>query len=178
MRGIRMDLTVRRMVSRASSGHDGRMVRLRDLSDAERDHIMAKELPTFDSEPWVEGPPLAERRLAIITTAGLHRRDDEAFNFVDLSYRVIPASTDTSTLTMTHSSVHFDRSGFREDVNTVFPLDRLDELAADGVIDSVADHHYSLMGAGWPPEMIEPTCDELARLLHADHVTAVCLVPV
>ena len=173
-----MRLTVRRMAPLGPIGHDGRMVRLRDLSDAERDHIMAKELPSFDSEPWVEGPPLTERRVAIVTTAGLHRQVDDAFSFVDLSHRVIPASADTSTLTMTHSSVHFDRSGFREDVNTVFPLDRLHELAADGVIGSVADHHYSLMGAGWPPEMIEPTCDELARLLHADDVTAVCLVPV
>ena len=69
---------------------------------------------------------------------------------------------------MTHSSVHFDRSGFREDVNTVFPLDRLRELAADGAIDSVADHHYSLMGAGWPPDMISSTCEDLARLLKAD----------
>lgn len=154
------------------------MVRLSDLSAAEREHIMAKELPTFDDAPWVEGPPLAERRVAIITTAGLHRLDDEAFRFVDLSYRVIPGDVDSSTLTMTHSSVHFDRSGFREDVNTVFPLDRLHELADQGVVGSVAAHHYSLMGAGWPPEMIEPTCDELARLLAADHVSAVCLVPV
>ena len=154
------------------------MVRLSDLSEAERQHIMAKELPSFDAEPWVEGPPLTGRRVAIVTTAGLHRLDDDAFRLVDLSYRVIPAATDTSTLTMTHSSVHFDRSGFREDVNVVFPLDRLRELADDGAIGSVAEHHYSLMGAGWPPEMIEPTCDDLARTLHADEVTAVVLVPV
>ena len=36
------------------------MVRLIDLSDAERDHIMAKELPSFETRPWVEGPSLAE----------------------------------------------------------------------------------------------------------------------
>ena len=154
------------------------MVRLGDLSDAEREHIMAKPLPSFAERPWVEGPPLSERRVAIVTTAGLHRLGDDAFDFVDVSYRVIPADTDTSTLTMTHSSVHFDRSGFREDVNTVFPLDRLHELAGDGVVGSVAEHHFSLMGAGWPPEMIEPTCDELASMLHADEVTAVVLVPV
>ena len=157
---------------------NGAMVRLSDLSPAERDHITAKELTTFDTEPWVEGPPLADRRVAILTTAGLHQRADEAFNFVDLTYRVIPASRSTSELTMTHSSVHFDRSGLHEDVNTVFPLDRLRELADDGVVGSLADHHYSLMGAGWPPAMIEPTCDQLARLLHADNVTAVLLVPV
>ena len=154
------------------------MVRLIDLSDAERDHIMAKELPSFETRPWVEGPSLAERRVALITTAGLHRVGDDAFSFVDVSYRVVSATTDLSELTMTHSSVHFDRSGFREDVNTVLPLDRLRELADDGVVGSVAAHHYSLMGAGWPPEMIEPTCDQLAEVLHADEVTAVCLVPV
>ena len=139
------------------------MVRLDDLSDAERTHVMAKELPAYTATPWVEGPPLAERRVALITTAGLHRVDDDAFAILDLSYRVIPASVELSDLTMTHSSVHFDRTGFREDVNTVFPLDRLRELAADGVIGSVADHHYSLMGAGWPPEMIESTCAQLAH---------------
>ena len=154
------------------------VVRLADLSDAEREHIMAKELPRFDSTPFVKGVPLATHRVALVTTAGLHHVDDEAFSFVDLSYRVIPGDTDLASLTMTHSSVHFDRAGFREDVNVVFPLDRLRELATGGVIGSVADHHYSLMGAGWPPAMIEPTCDELARHLLADGVDAVCLVPV
>jgi D-proline reductase (dithiol) PrdB len=154
------------------------MVRLQDLSDAEREHIMSKELPSYDSTPFVQGPPLADRRIALVTTAGLHHVDDDPFSFIDLSYRVIPGDTNLASLTMTHSSVHFDRTGFREDVNTVFPLDRLRELASEGTIGSAADHHYSLMGAGWPPEMIEPTCKDLARLLRADGVTAVCLVPV
>lgn len=139
---------------------------------------MGKELPVYDTTPWVEGPPLRQRRVAIVTTAGLHRIGDDPFRFVDLTYRVIPGHTELGELTMTHSSVHFDRTGFREDVNVVFPLDRLRELADDGVVGSVADHHYSLMGAGWPPSMIEPTCHELARLLKADGVDAVCLVPV
>lgn len=83
---------------------------------------------------------------------------------MDLSYRVIPGDTPSDALTMTHSSVHFDRTGFREDVNVVFPIDRLHELANEGVIGSVADYHYSLMGAGWPPSAIEPTMRELATV--------------
>ncbi len=154
------------------------VVRLSDLSDGEREHILGKELPVYRTTPFVEGPPLVSRRVALVTTAGLHRRGDDAFSLVDMSYRVIPGDISLDDLTMTHSSVHFDRSGFHEDVNTVFPLDRLRELADDGVIASVADYHYSLMGAGWPPEMIAPTAAELVRLLRADHVDAVCLVPV
>lgn len=97
---------------------------------------------------------------------------------IDLSYRVIQGDLGAEELTMTHSSVHFDRSGFREDVNLVFPIDRLRELEQEGVIGSVADFHYSLMGAGWLPHQIEPTIAELARFLRKDEVDAVCLVPV
>lgn len=154
------------------------MVRLSALSDGEREHIMAKPLPSYAERPFSSGPPLAMRRVAIVTTAGLHRRDDQAFSLVDLSYRVIAEQTDLATLTMSHSSVHFDRTGFHEDVNVVLPLDRLRELEADGSIGSVAAFHYSLMGAGWEPEQIESTVGDLVELLRADDVEAVCLVPV
>lgn len=79
---------------------------------------------------------------------------------------------------MTHSSAHFDRTGFREDVNPVFPIDQLRELDQEGLIGSVADFHYSLIGAGWLPRPIEPTVTELAGLLRRAEADAVCLVPV
>lgn len=154
------------------------MVRLADMPEEEAAHVVAKKCEPFATRPWVEGPPLAERRVAIVTSAGLHRVGDRAFSTVDLSYRVIPGTIRADELTMTHSSVHFDRTGFREDVNVVFPIDRLRELEREGVIGSVADYHYSLMGAGWPPAAIEPTVRELAGLLHRDGVSAVCLAPV
>lgn len=154
------------------------MARLSDLHPAERAHLLAKVCEPFDATPFVEGPPLAERRVALVTTAGLHRAGDAPFSLVDVGYRVIPGDVDADDLTMTHSSVHFDRTGFRQDVNLVFPIDRLRELAGQGVVGSVADFHYSLMGAGWEPAAIAPTVAELARLLRADAVDAVCLVPV
>jgi D-proline reductase (dithiol) PrdB len=154
------------------------MVRLADIPEVERAHLLAKDCAPFGSRPWAEGPPLSERRVAIVTSAGLHRAADKPFSMVDLSYRVIPGNIRADDLTMTHSSVHFDRIGFREDVNLVFPIDRLRELEEEGVIGSVADYHYSLMGAGWLPHQIEPTMRELARLLRKDEVDAVCLVPV
>ena len=121
---------------------------------------------------------MSRRRVAILTSAGLHRTDDDPFEVVDLSYRVLPGDIGSNEISMTHSSVHFDRTGFREDINLVFPIDRLRELEAEGAIGRVAQHHYSLMGAGWLPRQIEPTMRELARALHEDGVDAVCLVPV
>ena len=154
------------------------MARIEDMPEVERAHLLAKVCKPLGPTPWTQAPPLSRCRVAIVTTAGLHRRSDDAFRVVDLSYRVIPGETRASELTMTHSSVHFDRSGFEEDVNVVFPIDRLRELEAAGVIGSVADRHYSLMGAGWPPEQIEPSANELAALLRGDRVDAVCLAPV
>ncbi len=154
------------------------MVDINKLPEEERRHLIAKELPPFTTAPFVNGPSLNERRVAIITTAGLHRIDDERFNLVDLTYRVLPSDVRTEDLTMTHSSVHFDRIGFREDVNLVFPIDRLKEMAEKGEIGSVARYHYSFMGAGWPPEMIEKTAKQLAELLKEDGVDGVVLSPV
>jgi hypothetical protein len=55
----------------------------------------------------------------------------------------------------------FDRTGLQEDWNVAFPIDRLRELAAEGTIGSMADTHYSFMGATDPLQM-EPHTRELA----------------
>jgi D-proline reductase (dithiol) PrdB len=154
------------------------MVDLRNLPDEERKHLTSKKLEPFPTAPFMDGPSLSERRVAIVTTAGLHRVGDKQFLMVDLSYRVLPGDIRGEELAMTHSSVHFDRTGFREDANVVFPIDRLRELEKQRVIGSVARFHYSLMGAGWPPEMIENTARQLAKLLREDGVNAVVLAPV
>jgi D-proline reductase (dithiol) PrdB len=91
-------------------------------------------------------------RVALITTAGIHFQDDESFDFTDASFRPIPGEEDCSNLIMSHSSTNFDRIGFVEDVNLVFPIDRFKELANVGTIGSLASIHYSFMGAGLMPE--------------------------
>jgi D-proline reductase (dithiol) PrdB len=93
-----------------------------------------------------------------------------------VDYRVLPGGQ-TKDLISTHISPNFDRSGFAEDLNLVLPLDRLHELKERGVIGSVADCHYSFMGAA-QIDKLEPAACELARHLKADGVTGVLLVPV
>jgi len=158
------------------------MARLADLPDWEREHLLelCKEAPRFDTQPWAGGPPLERRRVALISTAGLHRRGDRPFtgDAGATEYRIIPADTAGGELIMSHISVNFDRSGFRADPNVVLPLDRLKELAAQGVIGSVADFHYSFMGAPWPSTRFEPKARELAGLLKKDSVDAAVLLPV
>ncbi|NVN99130.1 MAG: selenoprotein B glycine/betaine/sarcosine/D-proline reductase [Geobacteraceae bacterium] len=153
------------------------MARLDRMPEDERNHLLSLPCQSYDSSPWVTGPPLSERRVAIITTAGLHLRGNQPFGVGAADYRAIPVDIHADELVMSHISTNFDRTGFQQDWNVVFPLDRLRELADSTVIDSVADFHYSFMGATDPARM-EATARTLARILKSDRVNAVLLVPV
>lgn len=153
------------------------MARLAELPEPLRSHIADLPCPTFTKTPWQEGPPLEARRVAIISTAGLHVRGDRPFGVMSGDYRIIPGEVDANDLVMSHISSNFDRTGFQQDWNVIFPLDRLKELAAAGDIGSVADFHYSFMGATDPLQM-RAAVRNLAESLQKDEVDAVLLVPV
>jgi len=153
------------------------MARLETYSEEERNHLLSMPCPTFESTAFVTGPQLFKRKVAIISTAGLHLRKDRPFGLGASDYRLIPRETASKDLVMSHISTNFDRSGFQMDINLVFPLDRLCELADAGFIGSVASYHYSFMGATDPSAMKE-TAENLAGILNKDGVDAVLLVPV
>ena len=122
--------------------------------------------------------PLAEATVAIVTSAALHRMDDDGFSQGDTSYRTIDRAD--RDLVLGHWSPNFDRSGFAIDLNVVYPIDRLEELASDGVIGAVAPRHFAF--AGNQPDTVSelrldtgPAC---AADLLADGVDVVVLTPV
>ena len=158
------------------------MVRLADLPESERKVHLERisTLPRFPNRPWARGPSLAQRRVAIVTTAGLHLRGEKPFDSggAGIDYRVIPGDAASADLVMSHASVNFDRTGFQSDWNVVFPLDRLRELVRDKIAGAVAAFHYSFMGAIPQVTRYEPKARELAALLKADNVDAVLLTPV
>jgi D-proline reductase (dithiol) PrdB len=153
------------------------VARLSDVAEPLRSHLIHLDCPTFDHTPWAQGPPLAERRIALVTTAGLHTRDDRPFTGMGGEFRSIPGQVAAGDLVMSHISSNFDRTGLAVDQNVVFPLDRLKELAAEGVIGSVAAEHFSFMGAANPGRMKSHVAQVAARL-RADRVTGVLLTPV
>lgn len=153
------------------------MARVTDLPEQLAHHLAELPCPEYESAPWVSGPPLSARRVAIISTAGLQRRDDRPFELGEGGYRIIDGDLSAAEIVMSHISTNFDRTGFQQDLNVVFPIDRLRELAARGVIGSVADVHYSFMGAT-APEAFETAASTIAPLLAKDGVDALLLAPV
>lgn len=153
------------------------MTRLTDLPPPMAKRLAELECPRFETTPWVSGPALPQRRVAIVTSAGLVVRGEMPFRGRDFDFRVLPGDTAPDRMLMSHISINFDRTGFQEDWNVVYPIDRLHELAAEGVIGSVATTHYAFMGAT-DPVLMEDHAREVAGRLKADSVDAVILPPV
>lgn len=153
------------------------MAWLDDIPEPTRSAILALDVPVAASRPYVTGPRLAARRVAIVTSAALHRRGDAPFPVGSAEFRVLPASLPTRDIVMSHVSINFDRTAWSRDPNVAYPIDRLRELAADGVIGTVADTHYSVMGSTDPRAMVA-SADAMAQSMRGEGVDAVLLCPV
>lgn len=151
------------------------MARTEDIPQPTRDAIIGLECPAFPDAPWVDAKPLDDSRIAILTTAALHQKSDAPFPTGTAEFRKLPSSiTDPA---ISHISINFDRSGMQRDINVAFPIDRLKELAAEGLIGSVAETHYSTMGST-DPMMMSETADAIASDLKSQSVDVLLLVPV
>ena len=149
------------------------------LPEANRKSLLETQVEVHTTTPFARPPkPLSQSVVAIVTTAGLHLHGDKPFVPGDPSYRLIPSDAQGDDLLQTHNSIGFDRTGVMADVNVVFPIDRLREMAAEGKIGSLAPTFYSFMGAQRDPSLIKTkTAPEVAELLLKDRVEVVLLTP-
>lgn len=155
------------------------MPRIEDLTEVQRQAVLNFPCFEYDDAPFVRPrQPLHSSKLALVTTAGLHLRGDKPFTTGDQTYRVIPSGTAAKDIIQSHNSIGFDRTATYRDLNIVFPMDRLKELAERGVIGSVTTNFYAFMGAQTNPKRIlEETGPEVAQLLLNEAADAVLLTP-
>ncbi len=95
---------------------------------------------TFDSSPWAPfTKPLAQSCIALISSAGIFRDDQPPFDpwaLNDLSLRQIPKDTPLKRLKLHHN--YFDHRDALQDLNCVFPMERLKDLEKSGDIGRLA----------------------------------------
>lgn len=133
--------------------------------------------------PWTPlSKPLRECKVALVTTAGVHHRDQPPFDMEDKdgdpSFRVIDATRPLETLMITHD--YYDHADADRDMNIVFPMERLRELEAQGVIGGVSDAHLGFMGHIVGPHidtLLGRTAPEAAEILKAAGADVVLLTP-
>ena len=122
--------------------------------------------------------PIRECTVALVSSIGIHTADQQPFDILDphgdWSIRKIPGDVESAKLRATHG--HVDTGPANQDINCAFPIDRLRELAAEGVVGGVSPVHVGFMG--FCPDsrhMRDETGPEIARLLQTAGAEAVVL---
>jgi hypothetical protein len=145
-------------------------------------------IPAPDSVPWAPlERPLAESRIALVTTAGINVRGVEPpFDYDrewdhpswgDPTYRTLTRDLRQEQVQTGH--LHINNDDIDRDVNIALPVHRMLELEAAGVIGSLAPRSFSFMG--YQPdttEWRERYAPEVAGKLKDDAVDGVLLTPV
>jgi D-proline reductase (dithiol) PrdB len=126
--------------------------------------------------------PLDRCRLALVTTAGLHTRDQQPFDMSDRngdpSYRAIPSDLDARQLSISHD--YFNTADALADPNLVLPIEPLRSLVRQGAVGSVGPRFFSFMGhilGKHLQTLTQSSAPQVAAALKADAVDAVFLTP-
>jgi D-proline reductase (dithiol) PrdB len=109
--------------------------------------------------------PLSECRLTFVSTAGVQPRGSMPFDTVhpvgDYTFRHVPSASRVEDLEI--HQLKYPTAGAKRDLNVIFPIERLRELADEGVIGGLTEHFFSFIGYNMDPERLERTlAEELA----------------
>jgi len=108
------------------------VTKLAALFPAIADRLIKAHLPLESKDvPWTPVvKPLAESKIALITTAGIHHRSQKPFDMADPqgdpTYRILDRDTIVSDYTITHD--YYDHRDADTDLNIVLPIKRISEI--------------------------------------------------
>ena len=117
---------------------------------------------------------LEESTVCLVSTAGVRKKDDRPFVVEgDTSFRIIPGSSSGADLAVDDS--HYDHGCIDQDVNCVFPIDRLRALVDEKRIGGVTEQHFSMGFSQNLKEVRDNTVPQITRAVVATRPDAVLL---
>jgi len=103
------------------------------------------------------GKPLSECRLTFVSTAGVQPVGsvplDTAHPIGDYTFRRVPSSARPSDLEI--HQIKYPTVGAHEDLNVIFPIERLQELAAQRILGGLTPDFFSFIGYNMDPDRVE-----------------------
>ncbi len=124
--------------------------------------------------------PLTHARVAFVSSAGVQPRGtlpfDVAHPIGDFSYRLVPSNASPRDLEI--HQLKYPTFGAAQDLNVIFPIERLQELAASRHIGSLTPHFFSFIGYNMDPLRFENDfAERLAHAVLAEEPDVVLLAP-
>ena len=126
------------------------------------------------------GKPLSQARVSMLTSGGVSHCTMPTWDaFARNDFRLDEVDPQSTATDFSVSDSYYDTTDAEVDVNTVFPIDRIRELAAEGVIGEVAPRLWSgFMGRIYKrTHLLGEAAPALAGELHDDDVDLFLLVP-
>ncbi len=124
--------------------------------------------------------PLREARLAFVSTAGVQPKGTLPFDTVhpvgDYTFRRVPSNSKPEDLEI--HQLKYPTFGANQDLNVIFPIERLQDLVAEKFIGGLAENFYSFIGYNMDPERLELTlAEEIAAAVEAENPDVALLAP-
>ena len=124
--------------------------------------------------------PLSECRLSFVSTSGVQPKTSLPFDTVhpvgDYTFRRVPSDSRTEDLEI--HQLKYPTFGAREDLNVIFPIERLQEFAQEGVIGGLTENFYTFIGYNMDPVRLQNTlAKNLAAAIAEEKPDAVIAAP-
>ncbi len=123
---------------------------------------------------------LAESRLTFITTSGVQLKDSLPFDTShpvgDYTFRRVPSVSKVEELEI--HQLKYPTVGADKDLNVIYPIERLQELAKENFIGGLTENFYSFIGYNMDAERLEKTlAEDIADAVEAEKPDIVLLAP-
>ncbi len=124
--------------------------------------------------------PLAESRLTFVSTAGVQPRQTLPFDTVhpvgDYTFRRVPSNSKPSDLEI--HQLKYPTASAERDLNVIFPIERLQELASERIIGGLTDNFFSFIGYNMDVERLERTlAEDIAEAVETEKPDVALLAP-
>ncbi len=124
--------------------------------------------------------PLNECRLGFVSTSGVQLKGSLPFDVVhpigDYSFRRVPSDTEVDELEI--HQIKYPTEGANRDINVVYPIERLRELADAGVVGELTENFFSFIGYNMDPRHLEKTlAEDIADAMEQEQADIVLAAP-
>lgn len=124
--------------------------------------------------------PIGQSRLTFVSTAGVQLRNSLPFDTShpvgDYTFRRVPSDSKVADLEI--HQLKYPTSGAEEDLNVIFPIERLGELVRDRYIGGLTKNFFSFIGYNMDAERLERTlAEDIAEEVEAEKPDIVLMAP-
>ncbi len=124
--------------------------------------------------------PLSKARLMFVSSAGVQPVGTMLFDVVhpvgDYSFRRVPSASKPAELEI--HQIKYPTNGAARDLNVIFPIERLQELASEGIVGALTGNFISFIGYQMDPPTFERTlAEKIADAVVEEQADAVLLSP-